>query len=205
MGCQINSFATGYDLVLRSENLHKITVMGARLTGLPCYHKTAVSLAIKDMKLGQQFTNRVLESPSVEQTDYAFAVVLNKAGLALVFESPRPYSSGVYWQVLHHQLPDDSDPFTAVQNNLVQKTGYQTSHWSYLGNHVLALGQPASIGYYFCARQAHQVTAPQPNGHCPNVPKWIPLTDLRYALLDGRIAIASHALTVSLTLLTLSK
>lgn len=33
--------------------------------------------------------------------------------------------------------------------------------------------------------------------------KWVPLTDLRYALLDGRIAIVSHALTVSLALLTL--
>lgn len=166
--------------------------------------KGAILLAIKEMKIGQQFTSSMLDAATtVEQIEYAFAVVLNKADQALVFELPRQNGSGIQWQVLHHPLPNQSDPFTAVQNALRQKTGYQTRHWSYLGSHVPTLEQPTDTGYYFYARHAHHVTDPQPTGDSPAVAKWVPLTDLRYALLDGRIVLASHALAVSLALLTL--
>ena len=156
------------------------------------------------MKTGQPFTNTVPHKLApVEQADYVIAVVLNKESLALVFESPRTNLAGVHWQVLTHHLPSSTDPFTAVQTALLQKTGHQTSNWSYLGSHVMTLEQPSGSGYFFCARQAHPVAAPKPNGHSSAVARWVPLTDLRYALLDGRIATTSHALTVSLTLLTL--
>ncbi|MBK7893662.1 MAG: hypothetical protein WAS33_24280 [Candidatus Promineifilaceae bacterium] len=141
----------------------------------------------------------------IQQQDYVNAVVVDETGQALIFESPRPSGSGVYWHVLHHKLPCDSDPFTAVQTALLHKTGHQTSHWAYLGSHVMSIDQPSGNGFFFCAQQARQTTTPQPNGHTPTVAKWVPLTDLRYALLDGRIAIVSHALTVSLALLTLRR
>ncbi|MEZ4593400.1 MAG: hypothetical protein R3D55_19975 [Chloroflexota bacterium] len=139
----------------------------------------------------------------IQQEDYVNAVVLDETGQALVFECPRPNGRGVYWHVLHYQLPHNADPFTAVQTALLHKTGHQTSHWAYLGSHVMSIEQPSGNGYFFCAQQARQTTTPQPNGHSPAAAKWVPLTDLRYALLDGRIAITSHALTVSLALLTL--
>lgn len=148
-------------------------------------------------------STQAAEVAKVQQHDYVNAVVLNQMGQALVFETARPSGSGVYWEVLHHCLPANSDPFTAVQTALLQNVGYQTNHWSYLGSHTMSLNQPTGNGFFFCAKQARQVSAPQPNGHSPSTTRWIPLTDLRYALLDGRIAIVSHALTASLALLTM--
>ena len=99
----------------------------------------------------------------------------------------------------------DEDPFTAVQRLLLAITGYQTTHWSYLGSHVSDRNQSDGAGYFFCAQQVRPVAGMQPNEPDRYGVKWVPLTDLRYALLDGRITIMSHALTVSLALLTTLK
>lgn len=160
-------------------------------------------MVIEAMKRAQQVSERAEAIPQIYQLDWVNAVVLNDAGQALVFESPRQTGSGVHWQVLAHFLPANTDPFTAVQTALVHKTGYQTNHWSYLGSHVIDSKQAEGNGYFFSAQQARQITTPQPNGHTPHVARWVSVTDLRYALLDGRIANISDALTVSLALLTL--
>ncbi|WP_420641315.1 hypothetical protein [Candidatus Leptofilum sp.] len=157
------------------------------------------------MEKTPQFTELIEAVPQNDRLDWVHAVVLNEARQVLIFESPRQRHSCVNWQVLSHFLPDDSDPFTAVQATLLHKTGHQTNHWSYLGSHVCDIKQAGDTGYFFCAQQARQVATPQSNGQSLAVAKWVPLTDLRYALLDGRIALVSHALTVSLALLTLSK
>lgn len=156
------------------------------------------------MEKVRQVVNTLVENiPEICIKDYVNSVVLNEAKQALVFELPRHLGSGVEWQILSHDLPADSDPFTAVQTALLHKTGCQTSHWSYLGSHVMPADLPARVGYFFCAKQAHTIANPQPNGTSSAIIKWVPLTDLRYALLDGRIASVTHALTVSLALLTL--
>lgn len=133
------------------------------------------------------------------------ALVLNKNGEALIFELARQGGSGVYWELLCLEFTAEVDPFTAVQTALLHQTGYQTNHWSYLGTHVMTQEESAGVGYYFCAQQATQTTMSPQNSHPLRVAKWVPLTDLRYALLDGRILLTSHALTASLALLTLDK
>ena len=136
--------------------------------------------------------------------DYVNALVLNAVGEALVFEVEKP-GSGVYWQLLHRTLQPKEDPFTAVQQQLQQMTGFQPSQWAYLGSHAIEASRLFGMGFLFCAQQAVQVAEPAPN--CPDVLtiQWVPLVDLRYGLLDGRISIMSHALTVSLSLLTILK
>ena len=117
--------------------------------------------------------------------------------------------SGVCWQMMGGYLESDEDPFTAVQQTLLAETGYQTNNWAYLGSHVTEANQRVGAGYFFCAQQARQVVATE-NPDCKGTVnayaiKWVPLIDLRYALLDGRIMVLSHALTVSLALLTVVK
>lgn len=148
---------------------------------------------------------QVKDAPSICPLDTIHALVLNQIGDALVFELPREGSSGVSWQMLSVKFAPGSDPFTAVQTALFQITGYQTNHWSYLGTHAMTQEQPSGVGYYFCAQQAIQTAVPQPKDNSLAVAKWVPLTDLRYALLDGRILLTSDALTVSLALLTLDR
>ncbi|WP_420628733.1 hypothetical protein [Candidatus Leptofilum sp.] len=157
------------------------------------------------MKHAQQAILNSLHDFPKTCADYIYALVLNEIGDALVFELPREGGSGVHWQMLSVPFSASSDPFTAVQTALLHKTGYKTSHWSYLGTHIMTQDESTAVGYYFCAKQAHQIADPRPNGSSPSVAKWVPLTDLRYALLDGRILLTSHALTASLALLTLHK
>lgn len=136
--------------------------------------------------------------------DYVNALIVNKAGQALVFEVEKP-GGGVYWEMMDRYLQPKEDPFTAVQQKLRQVTGCEAVNWSYLGGHATEASRLNGVGFLFCAQQARQVVVPTPAGLTPYCLKWVPLTDLRYALLDGRISVMSHALTVSLALLTLLK
>jgi hypothetical protein len=161
-------------------------------------------LVINAMEKVQQVANSLVEKVSdTHLNDYVNALVFNQSGHALIFETPRQGGSGVFWQVMSQSLPTDSDPLKSVQAALLHKTGYQTSHWSYLGSHFMATNGLAGASYFFCGQQANQMTRAQIEVPKPIIVKWVPLSDLRYALLDGRIASVTHALTVSLTLLTL--
>lgn len=163
------------------------------------YGGSQVLAAMKDPHLLNGQTSGVI-SPTYMQ-DYVNALVLNKAGEALVLEVEKP-NSGVYWQMLASYLTPKDDPFTAVQHRLEQLTGYQARQWSYLGSHAIEANRLFGTGFLFCARQAHQVTEPLA---AEGTVKWVSLVNLRYALLDGRISIMSHALTVSLSFLTILK
>jgi len=149
-----------------------------------------------------------LELPPICVQDYIIALVLNKANEAMVWEKQKP-NGGTYWQVMERQLQRDEDPFTAVQQELLAQAGCQTDQWAYLGSHVMDTSKSVGVGYFFCAQQACgtipvALEQQAPDGEVLYL-KWVPLTDLRYALLDGRLAMTSHALTVSLALLTILK
>lgn len=136
--------------------------------------------------------------------NYVNALVLNEAKQALVLETEKA-GGGVYWLMLGRYLQRDEDPFTAVQQKLLELTGYQTGQWAYLGSHAVDESQLLGVGALFCAQQARPVATPCMNQQLAYTVRWIPLTDLRYALLDGRITSMSHALTISLSLLTVLK
>jgi len=141
----------------------------------------------------------------IDVRDYVNILVLNKAREAMVLESYKQGSGGICWKMLGGYLEVEEDPFTAVQRYLLQQIGYQTTHWSYLGSHGTEPNRYRGIGHFFCAQQASPVATMQ-NDHLDTAHiKWVQLTDLRYALQDGRIPIMSHALTISLALLTVLK
>jgi hypothetical protein len=149
-----------------------------------------------------------LDWPSIYLQDYIIALVLNEAGEAMVLERPKP-DGGAYWQMMERFLKTDEDPFTAVQQELLEQTGRQTGQWSYLGSHVVDTSQTVGVGYFFCAVQTRKVMDVEQKHHAYDGEglclKWVALTDLRYALLDGRLAMSNHALTVSLSFLTVLK
>lgn len=174
--------------------------------------QSCVTSAVHDHRSMRQFKQTdVLLAPGVPpiyQRDYIIALVLNEAGEALVWERQKP-GGGACWQMLEQILQAHEDPFTAVQQALLAQTGRQTEQWAYLGSHVVDASQPVGIGYFFCAQKSHEVGAAAqewqtPDGE-PLCPKWVSLTDLRYALLDGRLTVTRHALVVSISLLTILK
>jgi hypothetical protein len=148
------------------------------------------------------------EWPPIYLWDYIIALVLNKAGEGLVWERQKP-GGGTSWQMMERFLRLDEDPFTAVQQELLAQTGRQTDQWAYLGSHVVDVSQPVGVGYFFCAQQTCEIVEVAQERLTPDGEllclKWVPLTDLRYALLDGRLAVTRHALAVSISLLTILK
>jgi len=148
------------------------------------------------------------EAPPIYLQDYIIALVLNEATEAMVWERQKP-GGGTHWQMMERLLPPNEDPFTAVQQELLVQTGRQTSQWVYLGSHVVDTSQPVGVGYFFCAQQTCEIAQVAQEWYTASgeqlCRKWVPLTDLRYALLDGRLAMTRHALTVSLSLLTILK
>jgi hypothetical protein len=74
----------------------------------------------------------------LHKLDYVNALILNKAGEALVLEVEKP-GNGVYWQLLDQYLQPKEDPFTAVQHQLQQMTGVS-------GQAVGLPGQPCGGG-----------------------------------------------------------
>lgn len=144
-----------------------------------------------------------LPSP-LHQPDYVNVLVLNQQNEALILESTKNSDGGLAWQIVSSPFDKSDDPLTAVQQYLLNQTGYHTNDWSYLGSYLLDPDQPTRVGYFFCAQKVQRL---HPVTHSfleeQFQLRWIPLKELRYALLDGRIPLISHATTISLALLTI--
>ncbi|MBX3059835.1 MAG: NUDIX domain-containing protein [Anaerolineae bacterium] len=135
--------------------------------------------------------------------DYVNALVLNESGEVLILPVLNPHSERMEWQLVSGSVEMGEDPLTAVQRILHTHTGCQTSDWTYLSSYLSDLGCQVGVGHFFCAQKVKQSTPPAQT-MAPK-PHWIPLKELRYALLDGRVASISHAANISLALLTILK
>ena len=143
------------------------------------------------------------EDQSLSVGDYVNALVLNDAGDALILLMPNPDTGHVSWHLINGQIEAEEDPFTAVQRLLHVQTGYQTHDWTYLSSFLMDTDQNGNVQHLFCAQKVKQTV--DLTAHAPAAAKWIPLKELRYGLLDGRINNMSHAITISLAFLTILK
>lgn len=143
------------------------------------------------------------EWPKVYTPDYVSALILNKQGEAMVIEGYKHGVGSSCWQMMGGFIEEDEDPITAVQRELQEETGYVCDDWIYLGSFIVDVNRHMGTGYFFCAQGAEK----KMEAHLPDMEqsqiKWVSLRDLRYALLDGRIAGISHGMTVTLALLTI--
>lgn len=141
--------------------------------------------------------------PKIYTGDFVNAVVLNKQNEVMILEGYKHGLEMSSWQVLGGYLDEGEDPVTAVQRELLEETGYHADDWLYLGSFIQDANRHAGIGHYFCARQARQIAEPHHDDLEAFGIQWVPLKELKYALLDGRISGSSYAINVALTLLIL--
>ncbi|MCL4266490.1 MAG: NUDIX domain-containing protein [Anaerolineae bacterium] len=137
-------------------------------------------------------------------SDYVNALILNEAKEVLILPTPNLYSGRICWQLIGGGIEQDENPLTAVQRILHAHTGYVTNDWTYLSSYLSDSCGYVGAGHFFCAQKVKQTAALIPQT-ASSAAQWIPLKELRYALLDGRIASISHATTISLALLTILK
>ncbi len=142
--------------------------------------------------------------PPLSSGDYVNAIALNESGEVLILPVYHCYAGRTTWQLIGGGIEPGEDPLTAVQRLLHTHTGYATNDWTYLSSYFSDSGNHKSVGHFFCAQKV-QATAAFVPPTTSTPPQWIPLKEIRYALLDGRIAKISHATTISLALLTILK
>ncbi len=159
--------------------------------------------SVSTQQLSLSGEQAVLHWQQMETRDYVNALILNDAEQAMILEEYKHGSGWSSWQVLGGFLQEGEDPLTAVKRELLNETGYTSNTWYYLGSYVGKANHHVGVGHFFCARNAQKVTQPTHQHPEEYQLKWVPLRDLRLALLDGRIAVVSYAVTVALTMLTL--
>ncbi len=142
--------------------------------------------------------------PPLLSGDYVNAIALNESGEVLILPVYHCYSGRVSWQLIGGGIEPGEDPLTAVQRILHTHTAYATNDWTYLSSYFSDSCGHEGVGHFFCAQKV-KLTAGFTPPTASEPPQWIPLKEIRYALLDGRIASISHATTISLALLTILK
>lgn len=132
--------------------------------------------------------------------EYVNAVVFNEAGDALIIEMPGTQQAVGKWSMIETMICDSDDPLTAVQRALLEKTGYSTSTWHYIGTYLRDGGGFEGAGHIFVAHAAKKCDSSEEDKE--SGARWISIEELRYGLLDGRILSFRYALNVALALLT---
>jgi ADP-ribose pyrophosphatase len=141
--------------------------------------------------------------PKIYARDYVNALIMDASGKAMIMEGYKHGAGRRSWQVLGGYLEEGEDPMTAVQRELLEETGYSSNDWFYLGSYVVDANRHIGVGHFFCAFGAQKIAQPDSDDVESFAIKWVSPGELRQALLDGRIAVISYAITISLALLTL--
>lgn len=139
--------------------------------------------------------------PKVQGRDMVNAAVFDENGRILVLETYRHGTGWVSWQVITGHLEEGEDPITAVKREL-EKTGYTSDDWIYIGSYVADAHQHVGVGHFFSTRTIEPLPDSTAKRADPRL-KWVSLQELRHALVDGRLATINSAMCVSLALLTL--
>lgn len=137
------------------------------------------------------------------QVDYVNVLALNDRGDAMILQRGN-YEGMFSWQVVGRELREGEDPISASKQALLESTGHSSQDWLYLGSYAdEGSSHENGVGHYFCAQRAQQVAPPAAENPDDLALKWISKRDLKCGLLDGRIAVLSCAMTISMALLTL--
>jgi hypothetical protein len=167
-----------------------------------------VENSIYKKRMGQNLPNNYPDTrlhpcwyPPHKDADYFNLLAFNEAGQALIIEDLTANSAWGSWHLVNGILEKGEDPILAVQQKLLNFTGFQSDNWLYMGSYMLNAHKPDVNGHFFAAIGVKSAANPHyfdPQTCCV---KWVSRKDLKYALLDGRIGVMSYAVTTSMALL----
>jgi ADP-ribose pyrophosphatase len=145
----------------------------------------------------------IAEWPYVHTRDYVNALVLDKDGQVMVLEGYKHGLGRSSWQVVGGYLEPDEEPLKAIQRELSEETGYHAEEWTELGSYVVDANRHVGVGTFFLAKNARQIAEPDHDDLEEFEIRWVPLTELKKALFDGRVGILSYAANIAVGLAAL--
>ncbi len=159
----------------------------------------AITVAMEQVRLpdGQV----IPDWPTIYTRDYVNAVVFNENNEVMIIEGYQHGTGKLSWQVLSGHMDEGENPMSSVQRQLTEKTGFTTNDWAYLGSYVTDGNQHVGVGHFFRARKAILAEDVVADAIHSQKIRWIPLQEVKYGLLDGRIAVMSYAINIALALL----
>ena len=148
-------------------------------------------------------TPPISKGGDVMLTDFVTAVVVNAQNEMLVLETAAPKDQWSNWRMVTGELDKNSDPIAAIKSQLQAMTGYTTNAWTYLGSYQ-ADGKQSDgrVGHFWLAKVLSPASVPALHANLQI--RWIPIREVRYALIDGRIGTFTQAISVALALLALN-
>jgi 8-oxo-dGTP pyrophosphatase MutT (NUDIX family) len=145
------------------------------------------------------FSSPNQESKPIQLQDYVNLFLVNEVNEVLVLEGSENGRSWSSWQLIGRNIDKDEDPLLAVQENLLECTGYTCKKLIYLGTYIIDESRKDGAGHFFCAQVDEKVTAPIEETQ-NYTPKWVAKPILKQAMLDGRIAVINHVVSASLAM-----
>ncbi len=138
------------------------------------------------------------KQPSTQ--NFANAVVLNEAHEALVLKKSDHSAELFNWELLRAYMDEKESPLDVMQRQLMTVAGCFSTEWIYLGTFETENQRQTGVGHFFLARNAKKLESAQPMSGWQMA--WVPLKQLKLAILDGRISRLSHAMNVAMAFLT---
>lgn len=167
----------------------------------PAFEDPYVRVTMQEVRLPD---GRIISDwPYVHTRDYVNVLVLDKEGQVMVLEGYKHGLGRSSWQVVGGYLEPGEEPLMAIQRELLEETGYYAEEWSELGSYVVDANRHVGVGTFFLARNARQIAEPDHDDLEEFEIRWVPLTELRKALFDGRVGILSYATNIALGLAAL--
>ena len=102
----------------------------------------------------------ISEWPWVVAPDYVNIVPVTEDGKFVCFQQTKYSVKGLSLAPVGGYIEPGESPLAAAQRELFEETGYQAPEWVYLGDYPVDGNRGVGTAYFFLARDARRVSAP---------------------------------------------
>ena len=139
----------------------------------------------------------------VVSPDFILVTAIDENGQFVFFRQTKYAVEGVTLAPVGGYIEADEDPLLAAQRELLEETGYEAEHWTFLGAYPVMANRGGGTGYLFLAQSARKVTEPDSDDLEEQELILLDLDEVEQAIAQGSIKVITWVTCVALALLHL--